>query len=130
MRRLSGLATLLLIAMAPPGAPGGSAPGVTTHTVEIRNFVFSPARLEVAAGDTILWINRDAAPHTATDSAGQWDSGELAAGERWRWVAGEAGRFSYLCLYHPSMTGTLTVRAAKAAPQSTGRPSDNAWEMP
>jgi len=73
-----------------------------------------PARLDVAKGDTVVWINRDAAPHTATDSLGSWDSGELGAGDRWTWIAEEAGRISYLCAYHPSMTGSITVRAVEA----------------
>jgi plastocyanin len=99
---------LLLIAVshAVEASPASTA---VTHTVEMRNFAFSPARLEVAVGDTVVWINRDAAPHTATDSLKRWDSGNLGPGERWTWVAGEPGHFSYLCTYHPSMTGRLTV---------------------
>lgn len=84
----------------------------TTHTVEIRNSVFSPSRLEVTPGDTVVWINRDVVPHAASDSLGRWDSGELGAGARWSWVASDAGRFSYLCAYHPSMAGEVRVHAA------------------
>lgn len=113
MRTLSGLGVLLLVGAAvarPARAPIGTAP---THVVEIRNFAFVPAHMEVARGDTVIWINRDAAPHTATDSLARWDSGELRAGDRWTWVASEAGRFSYDCTYHPSMRGTITVGAVE-----------------
>lgn len=130
MRTLFELAALLLIALAPPGADSGREHGGTTHSVEIRNFVFSPARLEVAEGDTIVWINRDAAPHTATDSAGRWDSGELATGESWSWIAGKAGRISYLCVYHPSMTGTITVRAVENGSHASEQASNNVRELP
>lgn len=94
--------------------PAGPAPagGAGTHVIEIRNFAFSPARLELSVGDTVLWINRDAPPHTATDSAGQWDSGALESDASWSRVAIEPGRVPYLCDYHPSMRGVLIVRAS------------------
>src|SRR5690606_33799554 len=60
-------------------AAGGSPPaGPDTagkHVVEMREFKFVPARVEAAVGDTIVWVNKDAVPHTATDSAAAWDSG-------------------------------------------------------
>lgn len=127
MRLLRALPALLLVGAAPPG--GGRDPAPTTHTIEIRNFAFSLASLEVAPGDTVVWINRDAAPHTATDSLGRWDSGELRAAGRWSWTATEAGRFGYLCAYHPSMRGTIHVRPAGAARGLDGGPEDT-WTTP
>ena len=108
MRHLHAVPILFLIAAAQPWKDEPPL-AATTHTVEIRNFAFHPARLQVAVGDTVVWINRDAAPHTATDSLARWDSGGLGSGDRWTWVAAEAGRFGYLCVYHPSMQGTLEV---------------------
>ena len=107
-----------------------AALGNRTHTVEIRNFAFSPARLDVAVGETVVWINRDAAPHTATDSLGSWDSAELGPGERWMRIAEAPGHFSYLCAYHPSMTGTITVRAAAADPEGSVRGPAKTWSTP
>lgn len=108
-------------------ATGGLAAPRTaaTHTVEIRDFAFSPARLDIAAGDTVVWINRDAAPHTVTHSVGAWDSGELQSGASWSWVAAEPVRFTYLCAYHPSMRGEVRVRvdgSARGRERGAGAP--------
>jgi plastocyanin len=75
--------------------------------VEIRGFVFTPAALTVAPGDTVVWRNLDILPHTAT-SAGDWDSGAIAGGAEWRWVA-VAGDFTYRCSFHPTMLGRVSV---------------------
>lgn len=112
-----GLLVMLLPLLFAGGVPreGGEALQ-TRHTVEMRNFAFAPARLEAAVGDTVVWINRDAAPHTATDSAAGWNSGEVAAGARWVMVVSEPGRTAYVCEYHPTMRGELVVHASNRIP--------------
>src|SRR2546423_277336 len=43
---------------------------------------FHPAVLTVAAGDTVVWVNRDIVPHTATATGGtKWDTGQLTHGQ-------------------------------------------------
>ena len=81
-----------------------------THVVEIRQLEFRPAELTVAAGDTVVWINRDIVPHTASALDAGWDSGELPENESWRWVAPDGGRYPYFCEYHPMMKGSISVR--------------------
>jgi len=82
-----------------------------THTVEIRGMEFHPAALTAAVGDTVVWINRDIVPHTATakGSAG-WDTGSLVASQSGRYVVRHNGVAHYACTFHPTMHGTLTVR--------------------
>jgi plastocyanin len=81
-----------------------------THTVTIDGMQYQPAALTVRVGDTIVWVNTDPFPHTITSSpAGAFDSGDVAAGASWQFTARTAGAFPYLCKYHPTMTGTLTV---------------------
>ena len=87
------------------GEAGGGAP--RSHLVEMRTFAFSPAELRVTEGDTVVWRNADILPHTAT-VARRFDSGSVPAGGEWRWVA-TAGDADYLCTFHPTMRGTLTV---------------------
>jgi plastocyanin len=97
----------------------GSAP--KTRMVEIRGMEFHPAELTVAVGDTVVWINRDIVPHTATaggdggDGGGgekhqKWDTGTLTQDKTGRYVAQRAGVVRYSCVFHPTMHGTLTVR--------------------
>ena len=53
------------------------------HVVAMRDFEFEPAQLVVAPGDTVVWINRDVVPHTATGSNEPWDSGTLQEAASW-----------------------------------------------
>lgn len=103
--RFSLLAAALLAAAACNGGGGEAAP--QRHVVEMRAFQFDPATLTVAPGDTVVWINRDAVPHTATSEDGAWDSGSIAAGGSWSRVVEGAGAEAYLCTFHPTMRGVI-----------------------
>ncbi|MGE5803031.1 MAG: plastocyanin/azurin family copper-binding protein [Gemmatimonadota bacterium] len=96
------LAVLLLAMVA------GSSPPPRAHTVEIRGMEFHPAVLTVAPGDTVVWINRDLVPHTAT--AESWGTKQLAQGQVGRVVARHTGRVAYACILHPTMHGALVIR--------------------
>ena len=85
----------------------------TTHTVEIRGMEFHPAVLTVAVGDTVVWINRDIVPHTATAAGGgrmKWDTGQLPQGQSGHYVASHKGVARYACTLHPTMHGRLIIR--------------------
>jgi plastocyanin len=98
----------VLAALALAGCGGGGA-RPQTHAAEIRAFVYAPDTLTAAPGDTVVWINHDAVPHTAT-VAGAWDTGEIGTGAAGRIVAGEPGTYAYGCAYHPNMHAVLVVR--------------------
>jgi plastocyanin len=81
------------------------------HLIEIRGVKFVPSDLSVQRGDTVIWVNRDIVPHTATfspDSA--WKSGPLQQGDSARYLIQRAGDQPYFCEFHPSMTGKLVVQ--------------------
>jgi len=86
----------------------GQGGGPTVHEVHIGAMRFEPAVLDVRAGDTVVWINDDFLPHTATSAAGVWDSGSLAPGATWKLAVGTDAHGDYLCTFHPMMTGKLT----------------------
>lgn len=100
---------------AAPGGGTDAAPGVesvatsapTVHRVEMRGFAFVPSELSVAGGDTIVWMNADPVPHTATSLDGSWDTGTVAAGDSASVVVQGPG--SYVCTFHPSMTGRMVA---------------------
>lgn len=83
--------------------------GSAVKSVTIDDFAFSPGNLRVPVGATITWVNRDGAPHSATDSAGSWDTGVLARDERASITFDAAGTFDYFCSVHPSMKARLVV---------------------
>lgn len=109
---LAGAALIAVGVLAMIGGarrPGG--PVARRHVVEMRGMAFSPAALEVRRGDTIVWINRDIVPHTATSSrTAGWDTGPLPQGISGRYVARRAGEARYFCRLHPVMLGRLIVR--------------------
>ena len=86
------------------------APAAQRHVVEMLDFAFKPASLTVAPGDTIVWINRDIVPHTATENHEAWDSNTLHEADSWYVVVQEMGRQSYYCRFHPAMQGSVVVQ--------------------
>jgi plastocyanin len=78
-------------------------------TVENRDFDFFPRELTVKTGTAVTWVNRDAAPHDATDEAGGWGTGTLNQGESATLTFDSPGAYRYFCTIHPNMRATLTV---------------------
>ena len=87
-----------------------TAPPPQRHVVEIREFSFHPKRTVASPRDTVVWINRDVVPHTATANDGTWGSRELQEGESWEMAVGDSGVQDYFCEFHPHMKGVLEVR--------------------
>jgi plastocyanin len=81
-----------------------------THTVTMENMRFQPERLTVALGDTVVWVNKDLVPHTATSKAGGFDSAAIQADKSWRLTVRKEGDFPYVCTFHPTMTAMLRVK--------------------
>ena len=92
------------------GIAACSRPAPRVHTVKIQNFVFMPAELTVARGDTVVWSNTDFVPHSTTARDSAWDSKAIEANGSWWFVARNAGRYEYYCVLHPNMKGTIVVR--------------------
>lgn len=104
-------AALILLAVGVRGWVGGVAAGgraPKTHTITIEGTSFQPDRLTVAEGDSIVWVNKDPFPHTATAS-GTFDSGSIDPEKSWKFLAGKKGTFDYICTFHPTMKARLTV---------------------
>jgi plastocyanin len=45
-----------------------------TVGVDIVNFAFQPPSVNIQTGDTVVWTQKDAAPHTSTSDASLWAS--------------------------------------------------------
>jgi len=102
------LAALCGVALA-LAVTASEAAGGAVHTVTIDGFAFKPPSLTVKQGDTVEWRNTDPVPHTATAKDAGLDSGSIAAGATYRFTAHKKGRFAYICSFHPTMKGDLTV---------------------
>ena len=75
--------------------------------MEIREFEFVPAVLQVSAGDRIVWTNFDIVPHTATAKDESWDTGKLDKGEHAEILVTADFAGGYFCRYHPSMEAEI-----------------------
>jgi plastocyanin len=116
MRRSAAITITLALAMAGVSCgAGGSEPSAcstfTTSTiVEMDDFSFGPACVQVDAGSTLTLDNVGAAPHTFTVE-GTEVSVDVAAGAQGSAdLSGlAAGTYTVLCTYHPQMKATIEV---------------------
>lgn len=86
---------------------GSSYSDATEHVVEITGFKFIPESLTVKAGDTITWINKDIAPHTASADDNSFDTGELKQNESGSITVSSDQTLTYFCKFHPTMKAKL-----------------------
>lgn len=80
------------------------------HEVNIADYKFSPAVVEIRAGDTVAWINREkrTSHSVAFDASGE-ESERFFPGEKWSRAFPQAGRYEYHCGPHPEMKGAVVV---------------------
>jgi plastocyanin len=81
------------------------------HEIEIKNFRFKPAKLEVRPGDRIRWTNRDGAPHNATALDQTWKTRDLSPDQSAEVTMSAGSGGDYFCSIHPSMRAVVTIRA-------------------
>lgn len=87
-----------------------AATEATRHKVTITGGQFSPATLEIKAGDTVIWENRDDKDHTAIADDKSFNSGNIRAGASFSHTFAKPGTFPYGCPYHPRERGTVIVK--------------------
>jgi hypothetical protein len=103
----TGSQWLRIFRPAPP-SPGPS-PDPDLVRVDMRQIEFSPRQIRIRAGQTVEWINSDPVVHTVTADDQSWGSELLQEGERYERRFTEPGRYPYVCLPHPMMTGVVIV---------------------
>jgi plastocyanin len=84
---------------------------VTTATVTIESFQFTPNNIMLKKGGSVTFINKDSAPHTATPERGArfTGTGRLSKNQSKTVVFNTVGVQNYYCEIHPSMKGKITV---------------------
>jgi plastocyanin len=83
--------------------------GGADRIVDIRDFAFRSAKLEIPAGARVTFRNHDGAPHTASAKDDSWDTGVLTDGGASTLSFYRRGDFPYYCKLHPEMEGLLLV---------------------
>jgi plastocyanin len=98
---VAGVVALSATPAAPAGGPGAR--------VAIGFSDYSPATIDVLAGETVEWSNDSVRNHTVTADGGAFDSGTLPVGGGFTRMFEEAGSFPYHCQLHPSIRGEVDV---------------------
>lgn len=87
-----------------------NVPAPKEYTVVMANMSFGRLPAGVKIGDTIIWVNRDTVPHTATARDKSFDV-RVQQGQSVRMTVRKAGSIPFYCIYHPAMRGILGVAA-------------------
>lgn len=78
--------------------------------IRIENFEFEPARVEIAAGETVTWTNGDEELHAVISEDGSFHSGGIEDDVQFSHTFDQPGTYVYRCALHPHMSGTIVVR--------------------
>ena len=91
-------------------ASNGSPASNGGPTVEIMNFMFMPASVNVPVGTTVTWKFDDSTQHTVTADDNSFTSSALGSGQTYTHTFTTAGTVNYHCSIHTFMTGTIVVQ--------------------
>lgn len=116
MKRLIAVALLLTTLLSLPPAslrPVASEPLVRTVEIVVTGrdrWAYLPSPLTIRVGETVEWVNRDPDDaHNVSIPGLQYDGRFLGYQESDQVTFGRPGRFTYVCLPHPSMAGVVIV---------------------
>ena len=94
-----------------------NAPGSSYVGCEETNSCFLPSTVIIDVGGTVTWENPDNVPHTVTSGTssngpdGYFDSNLIMVGQSYSNTFDSAGTYTYFCMIHPWMAGTVAVTA-------------------
>jgi plastocyanin len=86
------------------------AEAAAPNKIEVKDFMFSPTTLTVAAGAQVSWVNKDDEPHTVVSDTGLFRSGALDTDESFSFKFDKPGMYRFTCSIHPRMVGTIIVK--------------------
>jgi plastocyanin len=78
-------------------------------TVSIQNFTFTPTKIQVPIGTTVIFKNADDIPHSVIAVDGSFHSKALDTDDRFSFTFTKPGDYAYYCGLHPHMQGKITV---------------------
>ncbi|MEM2974193.1 MAG: cupredoxin family copper-binding protein [Candidatus Micrarchaeia archaeon] len=89
-------------------APGAGLP--MSANIDIIDYAFQPAEIEVARGANVTWTNKGAVLHIVAADDGSFNSGYMTTGQTFSYVFSSAGNYTYKCGVHQTMKGAVIVR--------------------
>jgi plastocyanin len=93
----------------PTGGTGSHSPQIT-----VGDNYFSPMTVNIAPGDTVIWIWGGAVGHnvifTGAPATPPADCGTISSGVCIRAFGTTKGAYNYVCSLHAGMTGTINIQ--------------------
>jgi plastocyanin len=104
--RVGALGIALAIFFLTPGV-SALAEAQNSVPVDMKNFVYAPAEIRIAPGQSVTWTNRDFVAHTITADDRTFDSGYIALGGTFTQQFDTPGTYQYFCQPHgaPGLVG-------------------------
>lgn len=62
---------------------------------------FNPNFIEIKRGTTLIFINKDNANHSITESGGAFSSGKIKTGDQFTQTFNDSTSYGIYCSYHP-----------------------------
>ncbi len=110
---------LMLVGIRGEVASAGETAGASRAAgVDIVSFAFKPATLKIPQGSRVVFSNTSDTAHTATRKDG-FDTGRIKPGKSKTVGFARKGTFAYHCSIHPTMNGTVVVKAASGGKPTT-----------
>lgn len=81
-----------------------------------NNVFYAPSTINISKGQEVKWTNSDSFIHTVTSGDpssggnGEFDSGTIAPKASFTTIFMNEGEYSYYCVYHPWMFGSVIVK--------------------
>lgn len=107
----TGLVLAVVGLLEAQGGPARSVSIVSGASV-LTTTAFSPNPTNVPVGTTVTWVNNDTTTHTSSDTGGAWNSPLIGPGGQFSFTFNTAGTYSYRCLIHSNMVGTISGNPA------------------
>ena len=104
------------VAVSPTfAATHASAKGKTWTVNEVTGkatagFVFSPAKLKIKVGDTVIFKDKSSAPHNVVGTNNKLIKRTAINSATYKVTFKKAGDFKYVCQIHPGMVGEIIVK--------------------
>lgn len=105
-RTIPALSTVVLLALGAGALALADEPAV--HEVTMANSAFTPAELEIAAGETVRFTNDDYVTHNVVVTDGP-RTPALRNGQSAEMTFADAGTYDYICSFHRDMGGRIVV---------------------
>jgi plastocyanin len=95
------------------GGPSDAEPAITRDTVviDVKSLAFGRRpRVEVPVGTVVVWRNRDPLAHVVAADNKSFESPPIDPEGSWARKFDQPGTYSYHCIPHPFMQGSIVVK--------------------